>query len=299
MLNNRGHHGLQRRRKTACLGLGSSRSPSAPLHLMKKCLLLSALCFWSVSSYGQVSLATSVYSQNFDTLDASNINVAWSNNSTLPGWYLINSLGNAVPTYNAGNGGTNTGAFYSFGAASASDRALGGAASGGTYFGSPGSGAVAGYIAVGFTNDTGMQITSIGLSFDGEQWRNGGNTSPQTMVMEYGFGSTFAGVATWNVAGAGFNFVSPIASGTAAAVDGNTAGQVTDLGGTISATWLVGETLWIRWIERNDAGNDHGLAIDNFSMTVAGAAIPEPSTYAAILGLLAAGGVLRHRRRRC
>lgn len=274
------------------------RFTSAPLHLMKKCLLFSALCLWSVSSYGQVSLATSVYSQNFDTLAAANTGVAWTNNSTLPGWYLINSLGNALPTYNAGIGDSNSGAFYSFGSASASDRALGGAASGGGYFGSPASGAVAGYIAVGFTNSTGTTITSIGLSFDGEQWRNGGNTSAQTMVMEYGFGSTFAGVANWSVAGAGFNFVSPIASSTAAAVDGNTAGLVSDLGGTISATWLVGETLWIRWIERNDVGNDHGLAIDNFSMTVAGAPIPEPSTYAALLGALALAGVVLRRRSR-
>jgi hypothetical protein len=30
--------------------------------------------------------------------------------------------------------------------------------------------------------------------------------------------------------------------------------------------WNAGDTLWLRWVERNDAGNDHGLAIDNFEL---------------------------------
>jgi hypothetical protein len=32
--------------------------------------------------------------------------------------------------------------------------------------------------------------------------------------------------------------------------------------------WQAGQTLWLRWIERNDSGNDHALAIDNFSLTL-------------------------------
>ena len=39
------------------------------------------------------------------------------------------------------------------------------------------------------------------------------------------------------------------------------------LGGTVTGSWEDGETFWIRWIERNDAGNDHGLAIDNFTLS--------------------------------
>ena len=63
------------------------------------------------------------------------------------------------------------------------------------------------------------------------------------------------------------------------------------------ANWAAGETLWIRWTETNDAGNDHGLAIDNVSVT-AGTAIPEPSTYAMILGGLTLGLVALRRYRR-
>ncbi len=39
--------------------------------------------------------------------------------------------------------------------------------------------------------------------------------------------------------------------------------------------WTSGETLWLRWIELNDAGNDHGLALDNFSLSWAAGAPPK------------------------
>jgi hypothetical protein len=48
---------------------------------------------------------------------------------------------------------------------------------------------------------------------------------------------------------------------------------VTGVGGTIAGrTWADGQTLWLRWVERNDSGDDHGLAIDDFSFTAHGAA---------------------------
>jgi len=63
------------------------------------------------------------------------------------------------------------------------------------------------------------------------------------------------------------------------------------LGGTVSGiSWAADQTLWIRWIERNDAVNDHGLAIDDFSITT----VPEPVNVAlAIFGGIGAtiGGV--------
>jgi hypothetical protein len=38
----------------------------------------------------------------------------------------------------------------------------------------------------------------------------------------------------------------------------------------------VGDTLWIRWVEKNDMGNDHGMAIDNFSFSVPTSGGPTP-----------------------
>lgn len=212
----------------------------------------------------------SSYSQNFDSLSATTAtSVPWSNDSTIPGWSLFRqpAPGTAITGYAVSSGGTNTGSFFSFG--TTPERALGGQGSGGTYFGSPASAAVAGWITVGLENDSGATINAVNLSFNGEQWRNGGNTSAQTMVLEYGFGVTFETVAAWTAPGGTFNWASPVVGATAVAVDGNTAGRVTAVGGTLnSLNWAADQTLWIRWIEVNDTGSDHGLAIDDFSLSL-------------------------------
>lgn len=242
-------------------------------------------------------------SQNFDSLpnngnpaNSSPNTTAWANDSTLPGWFLFAqpSPGTAPPTIIAGDGGGptggasgNTGSFYSFGTGTNTDRAFGGLASGGAYFGSPVSGNVAGWLGVGITNNSGLSVSEFTVGYDGEEWRNGGNTSAQTMAMEYGFGASFGAVSTWTPGGAGFNFTSPTVGSTASALDGNAgANRVAGLGGTISSlSWANGSTLWLRWIENNDVGNDHGLALDNFSFSAQ--VVPEPSMFVlASLGLI-------------
>jgi predicted extracellular nuclease len=232
----------------------------------------------------------SPYSQNFDTLASTGSSVPWTNDITLDGWYLFRqpSPGTAITSFDAGDGQGAAGSFYSFGTSGSSDRALGGVGSGGSYFGSPTTGNVAGWIAFAATNTTGSTITSVTVGFDGEQWRNGGNTSAQEMVLEYGFGATFSAVSSWTAPGAGFSWTSPIATGTAAALDGNaSANRVANVGGTLSIpTWDNGTTMWFRWVERNDSGNDHGLAIDNFSLS----AVAPPAAPSVTLSVNPASG---------
>jgi hypothetical protein len=237
--------------------------------------------------------AASTYSQSFDSLATSGTANAWVNDSTLPGWSLFIATGAAPTVYTAESGGSNAGAFRSFGATGSTERALGGVASGGSYFGSPAPGALAGTIAVAFTNTSSTAFDSFTLSFDGEQWRNGGNTSAQGMVLQFGFGASYAAVS-WTAPGGNFDWASPVVSATAAAVDGNAAGLVSGRGGTLSTTWAVGDTLWIRWLENNDFGNDHGLAIDNLSFSVT--AVPEPGTWALFAAGLATTLLLVRRR---
>lgn len=239
------------------------------------------------------------YSQSFDSLTSGTASSAWANDSTLAGWSLFRANGGAIGTYAGTDGNTTSGSFYSFGTTGSSDRALGGLASGGAYFGSPASGAVAGYIALALKNTGSTGINSFTLSFDGEQWRNGGNTTKQTATLQYGFGNNFSDVSSWTAAGSAFNFTSPIATSTAAVLNGNAAAnRVANLGGTVTTSWAAGDTLWLRWIENNDVGNDHGLAIDNLSFSVpAAAVVPEPSSTAAALAGLAAVGFLARRRK--
>lgn len=262
--------------------------------LLASLLATTGLVALHGSVLAQVSLtdASATYTQNFDTLATTGNTVAWANDSTLAGWSLFNASGNAITAYRAGDGGVNNGSFYSFGSSGSSDRALGGVASGGAYFGSPASGTLAGWIVVGFTNDTGLALTSATVAFAGEQWRNGGNASAQTMALQWGLG---ASLASTSFAPTGFDWASPITSTTAAAVDGNGVGRVPSLGGVLATTgWAPGQTLWLRWAENNDSGNDHGLAIDDFSLAVT--AVPEPASTALLLAGLGALGLLARRR---
>ncbi len=261
---------------------------------MKRILIAALLLVVTRVAHATISytVGDSTYSQDFNTLNSiAGTGYTWANDSTLSGWVLFRqpSPGTAITTYDASTGSATAGSFYSFGSAGGgqtgplTDRALGGIGAGVAYYGTPASGAVAGWMAVGISNNTGLQLVSFDIGYDGEQWR-AANTSAQTMVLEYGFGVSFDLVTTWIAPGGGFDFVSPVLT-TAGNRDGNAAANRTaNLGGTVTGlNWANGDTLWIRWIERNDAGNDHGLAIDNF--TFSATVIPEPS----IVMLLASG----------
>ena len=122
--------------------------------------------------------------ENFDSLVSTGTNLTWTDNSTIPGWYSTRA------TYNSGTGSSNTGALYSFGLAGAADRALGSVASGGT-------GTV--YQAVRLTNNTGGTISSLDVSYAGEQWRNGGNTTAHTLTFQYQVASPESSRRQWAI----------------------------------------------------------------------------------------------------
>jgi hypothetical protein len=270
---------------------------------MRTVFAVSVAAMFAADAFASISITDSTpYTQDFDSLASSGSALNWTNDSTLAGWSLFRRQGSysvMLTNYSASTGSGNVGYFYSYGRAGSTDRALGGLGSSGPYFGTVADGGVAGWIALSLANNSGSTIDSILIHYDGEQWRDGGALTPtaQTMVLEWGFGSTFSAVSAWTAAGSAFNFTSPVTlnTGGGAAVDGNVAGLQAGRGGTIgSLSWNNGDTLWIRWIERNDVGNDHALAIDNVQFTATLA--PEPSTMC--IGLLGAAGVLAIRRRR-
>jgi predicted extracellular nuclease/phosphodiesterase/alkaline phosphatase D-like protein len=245
---------------------------------------------------------TELYAQNFNSLATAGTSVEWTNDVTLPGWFLFRQLGtasSAITTYAANSGSSATGAFVSYGSTGSGERALGGLGSGGAYFGSPSGGSVAGWLALALTNASGSAIQTLKLSFTGEQWRNGGNTTVQTMVLQRGYGSSFDQVGSWLTPGGTFNWSSPVAIASAAAVDGNSLGRVSGRGGELdlsSTPWGPGATLWLRWVETNDTGNDHGLAIDDLVIqAVLAPVIPDVSmsTVDGLASEFGDGGVLR------
>lgn len=239
-------------------------------------LIASSIGLRRVSAVSIVSLGTPI-TQNFDTLATSGTANAWTDDSTLPGWYAQFTATPANPTtYSAGTGSSNTGAIYSFGVAGVnpvSDRAFGSVSSG-----TPGDI----YIALKLTNNTGSTITSLDISYTGEQWRNGGNTSAQQLDFQYQV--TSAGTITdANTPSTGWtdfdplDFVSPVTGATASALDGNAAANRTAKSANLVVIVNASQEIWLRWKDTNDAGNDHGLAIDDFSVTANGSGGGTPS----------------------
>jgi predicted extracellular nuclease len=61
-----------------------------------------------------------------------------------------------------------------------------------------------------------------------------------------------------------------VVGSAAATLNGNDPANRLAKSDTITVTVGVGQEIWIRWKDTNDAGNDHGLAIDDLSVTAHG-----------------------------
>ncbi len=219
----------------------------------------------ALTNSGSILTLGTPLTEDFNTLATSGTANAWADNSTIGGLYAQFS---AVPTnptvYIADPGTSNTGGIHSYG--TTGERA----------FGSVGSNAT-GDIFYGFklTNNTGTAITSLDISYTGEQWRNGGNTTAQQLDFQYQVANSGT-ITDINTPGTGWidfnslDFVSPVTGATAAALDGNLAANRTSKSGTITVSVSPGQEVWLRWKDTNDAGNDHGLAVDDFSVTANG-----------------------------
>lgn len=95
--------------------------------------------------------------------------------------------------------------------------------------------------------------------------------------------SSINDAGTWTAVPA-LDFTSPVATATAAALDGNLSANKTDLAATISLVLQDGDEIWFRWTDINDAGSDHGLSVDDFTLNVNGVPMPvELTTFTAIV----------------
>src|SRR5262249_52554694 len=151
---------------------------------------------------GTIDLTTigAAYTQDFNTL------VSTATSSSLPtGWELLETNTNANTTYTAGTGSGNAGDTYSFGAASSPERA----------FGTLLSGTLNPRIGAQFTNHTGRPITSLAISYTGEQWRLGQNTAgraPDRLDFALSTNATSLATGDWTEYDA-LDFSSPVLAG--------------------------------------------------------------------------------------
>jgi endonuclease/exonuclease/phosphatase family metal-dependent hydrolase len=214
---------------------------------------------------GQILMGAGTYAQNFDALTNSG-NPNWTNNVTLPGWYISKTASpNTVTNYNLGTGSSSTGAFYSFGGSGSGERALGSLASG-----TPGNFAY----GVRFTNDTGSAQSNITVSCTGEEWRVA-NVSAQKLAFAYQVGSSLtnsdaASNQTWTAFSA-LDFSSPNTNlnGNARALEGNDPTNRTIFTNIVLTGVAVqpGQEIFFRWFDADDSGFDDGLAIDALTVS--------------------------------
>jgi hypothetical protein len=230
---------------------------------------------------------------------------ATATNTGLVGWYLFHPIAQATEggsnqhqRFRVTPGTQNTGSFYSFGSTGNNDRALGDITSN-TLSNVPGAGIVDTdvFIALRLTNNTGQTLTGVDVAYNGEQWRDGGAATPASDALKFAYSLNATAIndaaATFTPVGA-LDFVSPIfANTTGTSLDGNAAANRLAKSATISGiNWAPGTDLWLRWADTNISTADHGLAIDDLSVT---GTVPEPATLT--LAATAAIGMLAQRRR--
>jgi uncharacterized protein len=197
--------------------------------------------------------------EDFATLDSASTSPSTS--SVLPtGWYFSETGSNANTFYSPGNGSSNTGDTYSFGATGSTERALGGLLSG----------SLTPTIGVQLANNTGTTITRLDVAYTGEQWRYGSNaTTPRQdrLDMQFSTDATSVSTGTWTDVDA-LDFLGPVTSGVARALDGDAAANRASIAGAITGLAIpAGGTVWIRWADFNAPNADDGLALDDVSIT--------------------------------
>lgn len=230
---------------------------------------------------------TGSYTQNFDSLGTGTISNSISATAgvqtslggavtnALDGWYAakIAGTGTSATGIVADNGTNSSGGIYNYGSTANSDRSLGALSSGSTI---PGFGAL-------IKNETGQTLEGVQISFTAKFWRS--TTNNNTLTFGYGLvdGSNFTTTNFLTASNASALTAADVvypAGTNNAALDGNLpANQIALNNLTITQAVAPGATLFIRWQDANDAGNDAGLAIDNVSLTALGsAAAPIPPT---------------------
>ncbi len=292
---------------------------------------LAAIALWGEARAAYVySTPGELYEQNFDTLPhnspvaskqyaASFANsslgaspAGWINDTASPGpdnfsivgWHLLHPTdaseggfnGNQRMRFGTGNGAAaNTGAFWSYGSGSnESDRALGILNSNALSGTTPTSMPV--FMGAVFTNNTGVTLNEFTLSYFGEQWRNN-SPDAHSLLFDYSLdASSIQDTGATRIAVPALNFTGPLTGGTNAGGQGNAAGRVAI--GPVTVTglnWAPGQNLWIRWSDRNDPGDDHGLAIDDLIFSANTTVVPEPASCLLLLTAVVAG-IFRRRR---
>lgn len=209
------------------------------------------------------------YTQNFNKDNADGLNATSGTFTQLPaGWVFIEegTGGDVNGQYRSGNGTSATRDVYSFGTSNTdNDRAFGVLT---------GTNLVNIKLGSKYKNSTGVAITSLTITYVGEQWRNGGSNTAGQLSFSYSTDATSLNAGTYTAVPS-LNFTSPQSGTTATSLDGNQTANKTSKVFTITGLNIpINGEFWIRWENANGsaANTNDGLSIDDFSL------VPNPPT---------------------
>lgn len=280
---------------------------------MRKIILLTSILAVSAAQ-GNILYNGGTATENFNSIPVVNNDTRVTLTGTgtvgnqvdlpgLPGWQATRIGGTGtgnIALWDDSSGGAG-GRFYAYG--DGTNRSMGMLASGATI----------GAFGVSYVNDTSDTFNQVTISYTRQIWHVQG-TSTESLYetrFEFGYGSSANGSTSDNyltsndmVRYPALDAISPeenTVTGTSTGTnpDRSRFGAAEQWSELVTATidgveWAPGETLFLRWVDFDAPGFDAGMSVDDFSMT---AAIPEPSTVALTMGLLAGLGVWLRRRK--
>jgi autotransporter-associated beta strand protein len=229
-------------------------------------LLASLLTPWA---YSQTTSFTGAYTQDFNGLIATgtvaNSFVATAGTQAaipaLSGWSgtKVAGTGTTATAFTAGNGSANSGFLYSFGTTGSNERALGVIASGTNIFA----------FGAAFVNNSGHTVNSATIRFTAEFWRSS-TAVKNTLPFAYGLSGGTATATNYLTdpsltAATALDIVGPDPVASNDLLNGNVVPNRQEISVLLeNLNWTAGTTLFIRWTDTNDGGNDAGLAVDDF-----------------------------------
>ena len=233
-----------------------------------------------------------VYTQNFSNLPVPSTYVSGitgkgpyflgSLHPGLQGLFIAQTSGsNAALNFTTSSGSNATNGIFSYGANNAANRGLGSlASSAGTYV-----------FGISFTNNTSTVIDQFAIEFTAAQWRKGGSGKANEWTFLYHTSGTNNVLDTLTKKDTTLNFTSVQSSTGTAALNGLlTTNQQQKKDTLFNLQWKPGEQLILKWQDKDDVGNDDGMALqqligkaltipDNTAPTVIALMPPPAKTY--------------------
>ena len=251
--------------------------------------------------FGQISTTPSsfpypainfAYTQNFSNLPLASSYVSGitgkgpyflgSLHQGLQGLFIAHTNGsNAALNFATSSGSNAASGIFSYGANNAATRGLGSlASSAGSYL-----------FGISFTNNTSAVIDQFEIEFTAAQWRKGGSGRINEWTFMYHTSSTNNVLDTLTKKNTTLNFTSVQTSTGTAALNGLlTVNQQQKKDTLFNIQWKPGEQLILKWQDKDDIGNDDGMALqqlvckaltmpDNTAPTVIALIPPPAKTY--------------------